>query len=212
MRREHPKGFTLIELLIVVAIIAILAAIAVPNFLEAQTRSRVSRVVSDMRTFATAIEAYTVDYNATPRMTHTTFHPVDRELFPASEHPGGVFGVMNPILSTPIAYITDVFRKDPFTAESGTGIRLDEQLFTYHDLATYQDRNPTSAFWAASTDFYGNWRLGSVGPDRTFAHGFSLSAQLVYDPTNGTLSLGNIWRSPKNSGIQPPVGTLLGAH
>src|SRR6186997_2434592 len=64
------KAFTLIELLIVVAIIAILAAIAVPNFIEAQTRSKVSRTKADMRALATAIESYMTDYNRYP--------PVDR--------------------------------------------------------------------------------------------------------------------------------------
>src|SRR5436309_2575639 len=62
----QAKGFTLIELLIVVAIIAVLAAIAVPNFLEAQTRSKVSRTLSDMRTIATALEAYRMDNRSYP--------------------------------------------------------------------------------------------------------------------------------------------------
>ena len=61
------RAFTLIELLIVVAIIAILAAIAVPNFLEAQTRSKVSRSKADIRTQAIAMEAYFVDHNSYTR-------------------------------------------------------------------------------------------------------------------------------------------------
>jgi prepilin-type N-terminal cleavage/methylation domain-containing protein len=63
------RAFTLIELLIVVAIIAILAAIAVPNFLEAQTRAKVARVQSDLRAIATGVETYRVDHNAYPEGT-----------------------------------------------------------------------------------------------------------------------------------------------
>ena len=51
------------------AIIAILAAIAVPNFFEAQVRSKVSRTKSDMRTVGTAINAYIVDYNDVPPLS-----------------------------------------------------------------------------------------------------------------------------------------------
>ena len=73
------RGFTLIELLIVVAIIAILAAIAVPNFLEAQTRSKVSRVRSDQRSMATAIETYYVDNNEYPAMAIEGSNAADRQ-------------------------------------------------------------------------------------------------------------------------------------
>lgn len=59
-------AFTMIELLVVVAIIAILAAIAVPNFLEAQVRSKVSRTMQDMSTVRTAVQAYYADAEAYP--------------------------------------------------------------------------------------------------------------------------------------------------
>ncbi len=66
-RITQPKrGFTLIELLIVVAIIGILAAIAVPNFLNAQIRAKVSRAVADQRSISTALEAYRIDNNIYP--------------------------------------------------------------------------------------------------------------------------------------------------
>jgi general secretion pathway protein G len=63
MIKRNQKGFTLIELLIVVAIIGILAAIAIPNLLTAMARAKQKRTMADMRTIATAWEARATDTN-----------------------------------------------------------------------------------------------------------------------------------------------------
>ncbi|NIV50120.1 MAG: prepilin-type N-terminal cleavage/methylation domain-containing protein, partial [Gammaproteobacteria bacterium] len=62
-------GFTLIELLIVVAIIGIIAAIAIPNLLNAIDRGKQKRTMADLRSIGTAIETYSIDNNVYPSAT-----------------------------------------------------------------------------------------------------------------------------------------------
>jgi len=99
MIKRNQKGFTLIELLIVVAIIGILAAIAIPNLLTAMQRAKQKRTMADMRTIATAWEARATDvnhYNAAGAVT-----------LPAVTLPGGT---MTTILSP--TYIKSLPPKD----------------------------------------------------------------------------------------------------
>ncbi|MGC8724289.1 MAG: prepilin-type N-terminal cleavage/methylation domain-containing protein [Acidobacteriota bacterium] len=66
---KKQKGFTLIELLIVVAIIGIIAAIAIPNLLSAIQRAKQKRAMSEVRTIATAAQSYATDTNIYPIQT-----------------------------------------------------------------------------------------------------------------------------------------------
>jgi len=214
------RAFTLIELLIVVAIIAILAAIAVPNFLEAQTRAKVSRVYGDMRTMRTAIEAYHVDNTAYPRMawgcffgdywtTHGVCEPINGNLAPGPA--ADCAGVKDPrgmggCITTPVAYLTTLFY-DPFN--EGQRASIDSRFYTYWNLDNYIELGNLLTCGFSLTlpvhlrdDFenaFGKYMLWSIGPQGY--RRFAIHTRLMrhYDPTNGTYSDGAIYVGQKSS-------------
>lgn len=65
-KNQVMAGFTLVEIMIVVAIIALLAAIAVPNFLRARKRSQATRILEDLRILDSALDQYAIDTGRTP--------------------------------------------------------------------------------------------------------------------------------------------------
>jgi prepilin-type N-terminal cleavage/methylation domain-containing protein len=67
-RPSNRRGFTLVEIMIVVAIIALLAAIAVPNFLRARKRSQASKILEDLRQLDNATDEYAMENNKTSGM------------------------------------------------------------------------------------------------------------------------------------------------
>jgi prepilin-type N-terminal cleavage/methylation domain-containing protein len=207
------RGFTLIELLIVVAIIAILAAIAVPNFLEAQTRAKVSRVKADMRSVATALESYLVDSNRYPPPWDFDPNGPNRTPGTFTEIPTGPFHARVPsLLTTPIAYITSL-TPDPFRQNSqefvATNLLPVKDRQVYFNIRYYYEGgvnpNPASPNNINQAEILaGAWFFYSVGPDRnefnTPPNASTVSQRVYrdYDPTNGTISLGNIFRTQKS--------------
>jgi prepilin-type N-terminal cleavage/methylation domain-containing protein len=182
------KGFTLIELLIVVAIIGLLAAIAVPNYLEAQTRAKIGRVQGDMYNTATAIEMYNIDHGfyAITDWRRGPWLPLQ----PGWETPAarllGEWGIVWR-LSTPIAYISG-WPEDPFRhgkMEIWDGRYLD--YFIFEDYCTV---DPPLTLIRPNI----RWFVFSNGPDMQWQGGMEYSWDAHYDSSNGTISLGNIVR------------------
>ena len=94
--RRDRRGFTLIELLIVVAIIGIIVAIAIPNLLNAIQRAKQKRTMADMRSIGTAAEAYAVDTNRYPAAAGSVWAYPSGCSYPTGTFTSAVSGILAP--------------------------------------------------------------------------------------------------------------------
>lgn len=169
----RTKGFTLIELLIVVAIIGILAAIAVPNFLNAQMRAKIARTHADQKAVSTSLEQYFLDWN-----TYVEDHD-----WPTDLSQRGFFR-----LTSPMPYMASL----PLDAFSSGSYRLSEQNPTF-EFGSGNASNPSKA-WPNQA-----YIIISAGPDLneqvdgndTFPFGVTI---YTFDASNGLKSTGDIVR------------------
>ncbi len=195
-------AFTLIELLIVVAIIGILAAIAVPNFLSALTRAKVARVVEESRALFSALETYRIDRNVFPNPYSNTTEEMN-------------FASRFYRLTTPVAYIGSI-PNDPFPHSYNNGAAwIDMEEIPGSKAYCYgrADRAGIRGTIDLGDKFA---MIASSGPDGELAqiHYFppadvhtggsdcpvcepalaNLLAVTPYNPSNGIVSQGDIYR------------------
>jgi len=179
MERKPREGFTLIELLIVVAIIGILAAIAVPNFLNAQTRAKVAHAISDFKAMQTALESYYVDRNT---------YPIDSD----NSLPIGLH-----MLTTPVPYLS-AFPHDPFVRRdqvyiSGAGDASSAPVYEMGTDTNWAERSPNPTLRRGGT-----WSITSTGPDAADSCDGQLdwpwgTTWIDYEASNGVNSWGDIF-------------------
>ncbi len=172
------SAFTLIELLIVVAIIGILAAIAVPNFMSARVRALVARTEADLRSLATAFESYRLDNNMYPPTPVTGVNVRFERLAK---------------LTTPISYMANV-PEDPLFNDPDQDPRAG-RYYPFWDPETTDSYKESRGYFQtipSEEKKRKRWTLLGAGPDGVYLVG-SLGV-MEYNPSNGIRSAGDVVR------------------
>ena len=173
---RKKDGFTLIELLIVVAIIGIIAGIAIPNFLGARTKARVTRAFADMRAIADALEMYYVD---------NTEYPSEDDGLDELKTDGHITSLPNDPFGT-----DDVPSYRYYTNAAADTAGTAWLLVSNGPDGDADVTEATAGFSWADADRVAGQLGGSDGADE----GYGVADACWYDPTAGATSSGDLAR------------------
>lgn len=180
-RTQERHAFTLIELMTVVVIISMLAAIAVPNFLNAAVRAKVARSLAEQELIVWALESYFNDYDTYPTNQEAgTFAPGDLNR-----------------LTTPIPYMSqlpmDIFLApaDQDKREFIETARRGSDTYPYVNFLQAQGSRVSLTPYGLRGSV--NYVVYGMGPGFTsFQNPLDAASWAIYSPSNGTISAGSI--------------------
>jgi hypothetical protein len=214
MSQSLPRGISRADILAILLVTTAVATAATVEFTESLTRARVARTQSDLRELAVAIEAYEIDH-----------------LVPPNDVGNGWPWYLPNAITTPVAYLSEI-PSDPFRLASHWGTpnfysrrhryvnyiagrdrwcdwgvpfgSCDDGVATGGWILSVRRFHPLTGAddWNEELMWLGAWKLSGAGPDGSSSYPF-FDGYLLYDPTNGTISTGDIVHTERLGPVLP---------